>query len=190
MKGRLIYTILLGIILVACGTPSVPRPYGYFRVDMPEHAYRPMQLGVCPVVAEVSQSAVIEIKEDPSWLDIRYPHLNARVHCSYKPVHGNLRELSDDAQEFVFKHAGVASSIPEQGFDNPDKQVYGVFYELNGNTASPCQFYTTDSVRHFFRGSLYFECIPNQDSLAPMAEYIAEDMRHLMETMVWVNGRP
>lgn len=176
--------ILMAAGLTACGDRYVPKPYGYFRVDLPEHAYTTATLGDCPITAELSTSAEVQQKE-PYWLDVRYPQMKARIHCSYKPVQGNLRELGDDAQEFVFKHAGVASSIPEQGYEDEENRVYGVLFELKGNTASPFQFYLTDSTHHFFRGALYFECIPNQDSLAPMIDYLNEDVRHLIETFRW-----
>jgi hypothetical protein len=45
------------------------------------------------------------------------------------------------------------------------------------------QFVLTDSVNHFFRGALYFNTVPNQDSLAPVVEYVKEDIIHLVETM-------
>lgn len=118
-------------------------------------------------------------------MDVYYPRLDARIHCSYKPVCGNLRELSDDAQEFVFKHAGKATSIPEQGYDNAEAHTHGVYYELKGNTASPYQFYLTDSTHHFFRGSVYFNCPPNQDSLAPVIDYLRTDVRQMIESFRW-----
>lgn len=118
-------------------------------------------------------------------MDVWYPTFNVRIHCSYKPVRNNLRELSDDAQSFVYKHSGIASAIPEQGFENTDARVYGVLYELEGNTASPFQFYLTDSLHHFFRGAVYFNCVPQQDSLAPVIRYMNGDVRHLIETFRW-----
>lgn len=187
MRLRIRHIFLLAglFLLTACGTRYVPRPYGYFRISFPEHAYQVQALGECPVQAEVSTSAQVEARGEAYWLDLVYPSLNARLHCSYKPVQGNLRELGDDAQEFVFKHAGIASSIPEQGYEDDERRVYGVLYELRGNTASPYQFYLTDSTNHFFRGALYFDCVPNQDSLAPVISYLEADIRHLIETLSW-----
>jgi gliding motility-associated lipoprotein GldD len=53
------------------------------------------------------------------------------------------------------------------------------------SAASPYQFYLTDSTRHFLRGSLYFDAIPNNDSLAPVIEYVKTDIQHLFETITW-----
>ena len=118
-------------------------------------------------------------------MDIVYPDFDVRIHCSYKTIEGNLRELSDDAQSFVYKHAGMADAIPEQGFENPGRQVYGVLYALEGNTASPYQFYLTDSLHHFFRGAVYFNCVPQQDSLSPVVNYLEKDVRRIVESFSW-----
>lgn len=189
MKKHTFILLMITIgVLASCSNSGVPKPYGYFRIDLPEHRYTLYSSAAHPFIFEHATIAnVKELNSDQEgyWLDVTYPTLNAKVHCSYKPVHHNLRQLNDDAQEFVFKHAGMASSIPEQGFENPEHNVYGVLFELHGNTASPCQFYMTDSTHHFFRGALYFECAPNQDSLAPVIDYVLEDTRHLIETLRW-----
>ena len=187
MKQPVLHIVFLlpFLLCLACGTRYVPKPYGYCRISMPEHDYSVVQPQGLPLAFELNKAAHIERRDDPYWLDIVYPSLNAAIHCSYKPVNGHLRELGDDAQEFVFKHAGKASSIPEQGYYDEERRVFGVYYCLNGNTASPQQFYLTDSVNHFFRGSVYFNCVPNQDSLAPVISFFDEDVRHIIETLRW-----
>jgi gliding motility-associated lipoprotein GldD len=119
------------------------------------------------------------------WIDIKYPTLNATIHCSYKPIRNNFRSLSQDAQEFLYKHSTVASAIPVQEYANPSNRVWGLYWELHGNTASPIQFVLTDSIEHFFRGSVYCNDVPNRDSLAPIYEYIEKDVRVLIESMRW-----
>jgi gliding motility-associated lipoprotein GldD len=79
----------------------------------------------------------------------------------------------------------VASAIPVQEYAQPENSVYGLYYELYGNTATPIQFYLTDSLQHFFRGSVYCNTIPNQDSLAPIHEYLRQDARVIMESLYW-----
>ena len=51
--------------------------------------------------------------------------------------------------------------------------------------ASTCQFWLTDSSRHFLRGALYLNHTPNNDSLAPVIDYIQTDIEHLVETLRW-----
>ncbi|MHB9056531.1 MAG: gliding motility lipoprotein GldD, partial [Paludibacteraceae bacterium] len=85
----------------------------------------------------------------------------------------------------VYKHTVRADGITETPFENPGKRVFGILYELTGNTASPVQFVLTDSTKHFFRGALYFDNVPNKDSIAPMSEYVREDIVHMMESFEW-----
>lgn len=185
---HILFLIALCTTLIGCRQNVVPKPYGYFRIAIPDTAYTQYAPQGYPYAFSLSDNAVVRPhthKGDAYWIDIDYAGLNITIHCSYKPVHGNLRALSRDAQEFLYKHATIATSIPEQGFENPDARVWGVYYELNGNTATPIQFYLTDSVRHFFRGAVYCNTIPNQDSLAPVYDYMRADVRRLMESFTW-----
>jgi gliding motility-associated lipoprotein GldD len=79
-----------------------------------------------------------------------------------------------------------ASGIKQIVIKDNARKVYGLVYEINGlGTASPYQFYLTDSTRHFLRGALYFDVIPNNDSLAPVITYVKTDIQHLIETLRW-----
>jgi gliding motility-associated lipoprotein GldD len=104
---------------------------------------------------------------------------------SYKPIAGNLRELSEETRGLVYKHSIKADNIIETAFQNNERRVYGILYDLKGNTASNLQFVITDSNRHFIRGALYFDNVPNKDSIAPVAEYIRRDMIRFMESFSW-----
>ncbi len=191
--------VLCLLSFTSCGERYIPKPRGYYRIAIPDTAYtrvgeldnerlKGSEVGKLPYSFELSDNARVtprKTKNEQYWIDITYPAFQVNIHCTYYPVQKNLRELSDDAQDFVYKHAGKASAIPEQGFINEDARVYGVLYELMGNTASPYQFYLTDSTQHFFRGAVYFNCTPNQDSLAPIINYLQQDVRHLMETFTW-----
>lgn len=188
MKKTPIILLLLASLFVSCQRRAVPKPTGYFRIAIPDTAYSYTSLPKFPYTFRLSKNAYIN--EHPAdgekyWIDIQYPTLNATIHCSYKPIRNNFRELSHDAQEFLYKHTTVASAIPVQEFANPDNDVWGLYYELHGNTATPMQFVLTDSTKHFFRGSIYCNCIPNQDSLAPIYDYLREDVRMIMESMEW-----
>mgnify|MGYP003307598342 CR=1 FL=1 len=180
--------LLIIASMIGCSKPRVPREYGYFRVFLPEHTYQATDNEGYPYRFEVSDFAQIHPVTQAGekyWIDIVYPKLNAHIHCSYKPIQHNLGALSADAEEFVYNHSMKATSIPEQEYADDSERVYAVMYHLEGNTATPTQFYITDSTQHFFRGALYFNCIPNQDSLAPMIEYLREDITHLIETIRW-----
>lgn len=188
------------ITSVACHNVSTPRPYGYFRITPPDTAYinfadyplnpSPLTLhpSSYPYTFSLSRNAVVQPRLEPGeqyWINLYYPCFDATIHCSYKPVRGNLRELTDDALEFVYRNASHASAIPEREYNHPEAHVYGVLFDLEGNTASSCQFFLTDSTRHFFRASVYCNCPPNADSLAPVYDYLRTDVIRLVESFEW-----
>ena len=184
---------LVAMLCVACSHVSTPRPYGYYRITPPDTAYMPFfaysaDLQHYPYNFALSKNAKVEPRTDAAeryWVNIYYPDLDATIHCSYKPVRSNLRELTEDALEFVYQNASHASSIPEREYNHPEAKVYGVLFNLEGNTASSCQFFVTDSTRHFFRASVYCNCPPNADSLAPVYEYLQRDVIRLVESFEW-----
>jgi hypothetical protein len=60
-----------------------------------------------------------------------------------------------------------------------------MIYSIEGPSASPFQFYLTDSAQHFLRGSLYFNSRTNPDSLAPILNFVRIDLSHLINTFEW-----
>ena len=178
------------VVLVSCTKTNTPKPYGYYRITVPDTAYTDFeaQYPSYPYTFALSQNAIVKPRldaEEPYWINLFYPALDATIHCSYKPVHHNLRELTNDALEFVYRNASFANAIPEQDYTHPEANVYGVLFDLEGNTASSCQFFITDSTTHFFRASVYCNCPPNADSLAPVYEYLRTDVLKMVETFEW-----
>jgi len=174
--------------LVSCGETMIPKPYGYFRVDLPAHTYRTIDTLGLPYRFDLPKTARLINRQadgEKYWIDLYYPQLNASIYCSYKPVKGNLINLLEDTRKIVYKHSIKADGIGEKVFEKPDKNVHGILYDLKGNTASSVQFILTDSTKNFFRGALYFNNVPNKDSIAPMAEFIREDVIRIMESFEW-----
>ena len=178
------------LAFASCGKTNTPKPYGYYRITTPDTSYVDFasQYPQFPYDFALSRNAQVQRRNEPGeqyWINLYYPSLRATIHCSYKPVRNNLRELTEDALEFVYRNASHASAIPEREYAHPEADVYGVLFDLEGNTASSCQFFLTDSTRHFFRASVYCNCPPNADSLAPVYEYLRRDVIRLVETFRW-----
>lgn len=185
--------LILNLLLFACASCNnnyTPRPYGYYRITTPDTAYVDFNPSF-PYTFALSRNAVVQPRTDvsePYWINIYYPALDATIYCSYKPVQNNLRELTNDALEFVYRNASFATAIPEREYAHPEASVYGVLFDLEGNTASSCQFFVTDSTRHFFRASVYCNCPPNADSLAPVYNYLRTDIIKMVETFEWTRN--
>jgi len=182
--SKLFFYFLVTFLLSCTNSNYFPKPYGYFRVDLPENNYVLLDT-ILPYSFDLSTSAVIDINKDNNWINIIYPDLNASIYCSYVRVDSAINKYSEDSRRAVYKHLVKADNIEEKVFENPEKKVHGIFYNLHGNVASTAQFVLTDSTNHFFRGAVYFNNIPNKDSIAPMADFIKRDVIRLMESFSW-----
>ncbi len=167
---------------------SAPRPRGYFRISFPEKEYTRLD-SVLPYKFEHPKYSKIvpgqTSKNEPYWINLAFPRFEAQIHFSYKKIDDNLYTILEDNREFAFKHTVKADAIQEKLFESSEEDVSGILYEIKGNTASPLQFYVTDSTRHFLRGSLYFSTVPNKDSIAPVLNFLKKDVIHIMETLSW-----
>jgi len=122
---------------------------------------------------------------EPNWVNLQIPAHKAVVHISYKKVENNLGKLMEDSRTLAYKHTIKADAINERTFVNPERKVSGTIYQIEGNAASPLQFYLTDSVHNFLRGALYIREVPNIDSLRPVIDFLTPDVIHLIETTEW-----
>lgn len=176
------------LVMFSCKRKYVPKPVGYFRIDLPQTVKYDTVKNMpytfkYNTIAHVVQRNIDD--ENPYWVDIVYPEIHATIHVSYKKVDGNLPQLMEDAHKFVYKHAVKADAIQQQVFTFPDKNVAGILYDLDGNIASPFQFFATDSAQHFLRGALYFNSHSNQDSLMPLVKFVAKDIHQIIESLEW-----
>jgi len=192
--GLLSFTLIsafLGLFIVSgCSDYYQPKPRGYFRIYLPQKEYTTDSTLILPYSFE--QPVYARLVKDPHpmaedyWTNLDFPAYKAKVHLSYKPVNGNLAALLDDAHKLVNKHIPKANAINENVYIDNTHHVYGITYSIKGvDAASPFQFYLTDSTRHFLRGALYFDVRPNNDSLAPVIDFIDNDIRHMIETFRW-----
>jgi gliding motility-associated lipoprotein GldD len=185
------YTVLILILIgmVACeNEPVQPKPRGYFRIETPAHEYSKLDIS-CPFTFDQNtHSRWIVDKKDSCWGDVYYPSLKATLQLTYKDVGDQLETLLKDSQDLAFRHTVKADGIRETQYTNPLHQTYGMYYRIQGDAASPIQFYLTDSTQHFLRGALYFYSTPNEDSLKPVIQYMEEEIIRLMESAEWKNG--
>jgi gliding motility-associated lipoprotein GldD len=190
MGRKAIYQILIifSMFPMACQNSPTPKPRGFPRVEFAAKEYRVFD-SLCPYRFEHPvYSRVIPDTDkisEPCWINIEFPDFDGMIHISYKNVENNLYDFIEDSRSLTYKHSIKADAIRETVYTDPEMQVHGVLYDIKGNTASSLQFYLTDSLRHFLRGSLYFNVEPNKDSLAPVIAYFKEDIVHLMETFEW-----
>jgi gliding motility-associated lipoprotein GldD len=193
LKQLLLYTFFTATIiglLSSCGSDYAPKPRGYYRIELPAKEYKHYS-GAChyefdiPTYAEVVPDSSRDTR--PCWTNVVYKGLNGRIHISYYDIKspemfGNLIE---DSRRLAFKHTVKAEGIDESRISNPKEKVYGLYYAIDGNTASSVQFFLTDSNKHFLRGALYFYTEPRQDSIQPVLNFVKEDIDVMLKTFKW-----
>lgn len=196
---------------MACQPPYVPKERGYFRIDLPSHAYTSFDRAgfpftfEYPVYGEVTRDSSLldDNPDNPYWINIDFPDFRGRIYLSYKTIGGTsiykvnkaglyqdsissntFETLRDEAYRMTFKHTVKASGISDSAFLTPNG-IGGVQFRVAGNAATALQFFVTDTTRHFLRGALYFDATPNADSLSVVNRFLEEDVRHLIRTLRW-----
>lgn len=184
--------VLLSLLLVsqfACKKDYTPKPRAFFRIDFQEKTYHKIDSAALPYRFDIPDYSKIVPDRDrivePFWVNLTIPKHKAELHISYKKVTDNLRQLTEDSRTLAYKHSIKADAINERIFGNAEKKVFGTIYLIDGNAASPIQFYLTDSTSHFLRGALYIREVPNIDSIRPVIEFLTPDIIRLIETTEW-----
>ena len=187
--------LFLGLILASCQEPIyTPKPRSYPRVDYPKKAYQSSDTNSCPftfeypVYCEIEQNKQFFEEAPPSdcWFDVFYPNFDGRIHFTYYPLEGShdLERLRNDAFKLADWHNKRANYIDEVVIQK-DNGVSGIAFDIDGPSASPYQFFLTDGRQHFVRGALYFNTEVRADSLAPIIDFVEEDIIYLLETFEW-----
>jgi gliding motility-associated lipoprotein GldD len=173
---------------------SIPKPHAFPRIEFPVGKSRMVDEAYCPLRFEfpdygriVQDTGFFDEKPlDPCWFTIEISPLNASLHCSY----GRILNKSDfdkyiaDEFKLLGKHNIKADFRDEVELKNK-QGVGGMAFLLEGPVATPYQFFLTDSTRHFFRASLYFNAQVNPDSTRPVLEFLMKDLRNMQETFAW-----
>ena len=191
MRLRGMYSLfVLCLFLTFCTQDYSPKPRGYFSIKFPEKKYQTF-VGECPYSFDYPLYAKVVPDTDrdakPCWLDVAYPDFNGRIHLSYQTISSKqqFNQLVEDARTFAFKHTVKATSIDEAMISYPDRKVYGVYYSIDGNTASSVQFFLTDSTKNYLRGALYFNEQPRLDSIQPVLDFVKKDIDVMIKSFKW-----
>jgi gliding motility-associated lipoprotein GldD len=189
------WIFLLSLFAAGCGEKTYyPKPRAFPRILYPDRAYQAFQSPQCPFTFSFPTYAQIEFDtqeyegkpENACWFDVLYKPFDARLHCSYYTIGGesSLSKLMEDAFVMADKINQRSNYMDEIVVRNP-YGTGGLLMEFTGRAASPMQFFLTDSTTHFLKASLYFNARVNPDSIGPIAEFVKEDVAHLINTLQW-----
>lgn len=196
IKFFLLFPLFLAFImaLLGCNNESTPKPIGYYRITFPKKEYLAFDTNYPYCFEYPKYGKIIPDKDansEPYWINLDFNQYNARIHISYKVINNNLATYTEDTRTFVMKHIPKATNINENYIQDKEERVFGIVYDIEGtHAASSFQFYVTDSLTHFLRGALYFNEVPNNDSLAPVIQFIKQDIYHLIHSLKWKSSNP
>lgn len=191
-KQGIYYLFTFCISLASCTQDYSPKPRGYFNIKFPEKKYQTYSSN-CPYTFDYPAYAKVlpdnQRDSKPCWLDVAYPEFNGRIHLSYQPINSKAQfdQLVEDARTFAFKHTVKATAIDEGIISYPERKVYGIYYSIDGNTASSVQFFLTDSTKNYLRGALYFNEQPRLDSIQPVLDFVKKDIDVMIKSLKWKN---
>ena len=166
----------------------LPKPKGWSRIDLPNHEYEAWTSPSCPFSCEIPKfSRQDSLKDDSCWVDFYIEPFNCRWHITYRNVPESGKSRGQHLMEYhnlVYKHAQKSSRIIESPVVT--KKGDGVFYELYGDVGVPAQFVFGDD-DNLVMTSFYFNQAVNGDSLAPVIDFVKEDLHHMIQTIEWKN---
>jgi len=190
MKRYPVYLLFTLLFITGCENNYIPKPKGFLRLDLPKRNYIPFDSLSFPYSFYIPDYVKItpdkKNLDEPYWINLNFKPFNAILYISYKKINKNLNVYLEDSRTFVNKHIPKASAINENLYKNEKERVFGLVFNIEGSeAASPLQFYLTDSTQHFLRAALYFNFTPNNDSLAPVIDYIKKDVTYMIESFKW-----
>jgi gliding motility-associated lipoprotein GldD len=191
LKFRLLphflFIAFLFMAVSSCKEKYTPKPKGYIRINYPVKKYISYHARQGYSFEYPDYAKIIDDSSHmhPDWINIEFPQFDGKVYLSYIKINGNPGKNADESRDLAYKHTIKAESIEESLINIPEKNVFGIFYDIKGNAASSIQFFVTDSMTNFLRGSLYFNTQPNQDSLAPVIYFIRQDIDHFIKSLQW-----
>lgn len=192
--------VVAAALLWGCRPDSYPRPTGFHRIEFPERTYQRYESEDCPFtfeyptygeltigseVSKATDGGVVRVREGCA-IDIYFPLFGAYWHFTDRNF---ARDGADRIQSFedyrkvVYKHSQKATHIQETAYNWAAGS--GVLFELTGEVPTTAQLYVSDGDQNALMGSFYFKTAIKNDSLAPVIDYLKQDLLHLAETLTF-----
>lgn len=205
MLMKRILFLLVASVLFSCNSTFTPKPKGYFKIDLPQRAYKQFDAAGYPFTFEYPAYARISNESDstgndPYWINVNFDQFNGRIYLSYKQIGGktifkiktgngyrdssvvnSFEGLREESYKLTYKHTVKSSGIVDSLFAT-DHGAAGVYFYVEGDAATSRQFFITDTSKNFIRGALYFDASPNADSISVVSDFLDADMKHLIKS--------
>ncbi len=195
MNFKLLYIIiiiqaLLGVACIHKEEPNSAKPQGYFRIATPEPDYKVWD-SILPFTFQynkMAQFTIVKKVENNYWMDLYYPQYNASLKMTMISLKNDLREHVVNEEKMLMFHVEKrkADDIQYSIINDSKEKIYGQLYEIVGKeAATPLKFWISDSSNYYVRATLYFNFVPNNDSLEPVIKYLKSDVLKMIDTWKW-----
>lgn len=190
MKKAILILPLLMIFIACEETSYIPKPPTYLRLELPEHTYTAFD-DECNYAFELADLYRISNSTEENGTTcnkrIDLGPLNGMAYLRYWDIDGErpLAFYVNSANDEVDRHKLKANNIEDEQIIRSEDRVFGTLFELQGDVATPFQFYLTDSTDKFLYCEVLFNTTPKYDSLKPSLDYLKKDLKHLLNTFEW-----
>jgi len=188
MKLKRLGFVFLGIIVISsCNNQEnfVPKPPTFLALNLPSRTYERFLDSCGYSFNKPSYFNVQDVPGSKCNRDVKLSSLNGTLHLSRIDMDTSLAVYVNYAIDKVGEHKVKATAILDTSFYRSEARVFGTLFELQGNVASPFQFYVTDSTSRFISGVVYFNTLPNYDSIKPTLDFVKHDLYEFMNTLEW-----
>ena len=132
-KSSFLTILILVSTFLSCREVAVPKPKGYFRIDLPKKQYITFNNELArtsnmpfsfeyPVYGNLTFQ--VENKNEPGWFNIEFPAYRAKIYLTYKDVGKDFEGLMEQTYTMNVKnHIAKADAIDEKVFNNEENKV-------------------------------------------------------------------
>lgn len=184
-RQKVSFCLIWFVFLGACNTAYKPKPRGFNYISFPEKHYQNIEV---KGVYLFKKNTLANHFLDPElpWVTIKYKKLKAEILITHKEIitESDLYTFIEESYKLIGRHQIKAESILEKKVVTSKKKRATIF-EIKGAVASPYQFITTDSVKNFLRVALYLDIPIENDSIAPVINYLKDDVNQILNTLTW-----
>jgi gliding motility-associated lipoprotein GldD len=188
MKFKRTSLVICLLILFACADEQyIPKPPTYLRLELPDHSYE-LYNEECPFTFEKAKPFKIKPMhkdQESCSKQIDLGPLNGTIYMHYWKIEKPLSYYINTANDEVDRHKIKATSIDDKRILRTNDRVFGTFFQLHGDVATPFQYYLTDSINQFVYCEVLFNSTPNYDSLKPSIDYLSKDIEQMINTFKW-----
>jgi gliding motility-associated lipoprotein GldD len=182
------YLIILSSLVSCTNETFVPKPPTYLRTELPDHKYTTFSDN-CDYSFDISDIFKVEKMANGSIetcnKKIDLGPLNGTMYMRYWDMTEPLSYYVNNANDEVDKHKLKATNIIDKRIIRGEDRVFGTYFKLEGDVATPFQFYLTDSTSKFIYCEILFNSTPNYDSLIPSLDYLSIDIDKMLSSFKW-----